>query len=160
MARFSKNVISQVSGFDSPVLSGELVWNQQTYWNIALQNSGVPFNLSGATVTAQIIRRTVTNLIDTRGGLSFDVGDYIPTPSPVALTVSNFVPANGSFTLVIDDNAWSLLNTDPELGIDVINPVAFTGRIKVSIPVQGSTPAQDIIIFLFFLVRSDAIYKV
>ena len=160
MARFSKNVISQVSGFDSPVLSGELVWNQKTYWNLSLQNSGVAFDLTGATVTAQIVRRTVTNLIDTRNGLSFDVGDYTPVPTPISLTISNFSPANGSFTWVIDDSAWSLLNSDPELTIDRVNPVAFSGRIKIEYPVQGLDPAQDFIIFLFFLVRSDAIYKV
>lgn len=160
MARFSKNVISQVSGFDSPVLSGELVWNQKTYWNLALQNDGTPFDLTGAAITAQIIRRTVTNLIDTRNGMSFDVGNYTPTPMSVNLTITNFVPANGSFTLVIDDSAWSLLASDPELTIDLQDPVAFSGRIKIEYPVQGVTPAQDFIIFLFFLVRSDAIIKV
>jgi hypothetical protein len=160
MARFSKNVIAQVSGFDTPVLSGELVWNQKTFWNLTFQNSGVPYNLTGATINAQIIRRTVTNLIDTRNGLSFDVGDFTPTPTAIPLTVTNVVAANGSFTLSIDESAWGILNTDPELTIDRVNPVAFTGRIKISFPVQGSDPAQDLIIFLFFLVRSDAIYKV
>jgi hypothetical protein len=160
MARFSKNVIAQVSGFDTPVLSGELVWNQKTFWNLQFQTDGVPVDLTGGTVTAQIIRRTVTNLIDTRNGLSFDVGDFTPTPTAINLTVSNLVPTNGSFTLAIDDSAWSLLNTDPELTIDRVNPVAFTGRIKISFPAQGVNPPTDTIVFLFFLVRSDAIYKV
>ena len=106
------------------------------------------------------IRRTVTNLVDTRNGLSFDVGDYSPTPTAIDLTIENFVEANGSFTLVIDDDAWSLINSDPELAIDVNNPVAFTGRLKIAYPQQGANPPQDFIIFLFFLVRSDGIVKV
>lgn len=160
MPKFSKNVITQVSGFDNALLSGELVWNQQTYWNLQLKSNGTPVDLTGATITASIVRRTVTNLVDTRNGLSFDVGEYDPTPTSINLTISNTVAASGSFTLVIDDNAWSLLNSDPELAIDANNPVAFTGRLKVAYPQQGSTPPNDLIIFLFFLVRSDGIVKV
>lgn len=160
MPKFNKNVITQVSGFDNALLSGELVWNQKTFWNLQLKNCGVIVDLTGATVSASIVRRTVTNLIDTRNGLSFDVGDYTPTPTPVSLTISNLVPANGSFTLVIDDNTWGLINSDPELSISANDPVAFTGRIKISVPVQGVNPAQDWVIFLFFLVRSDGVVKV
>ena len=160
MPKFSKNVITQVSGFDNALLSGELVWNQKTYWNIQLTSNGEIVDLTGATVTASIIRRTVTNLVDTRNGLSFDVGDYSPTPTAIDLTIENFVETNGSFTLVIDDDAWDLINSDPELAIDVNNPVAFTGRLKIAYPQQGANPPQDFIIFLFFLVRSDGIVKV
>ena len=160
MPKFSKNVITQVSGFDNALLSGELVWNQKTYWNLQLKSNGSIVDLTGATIEASIVRRTVTNLVDTRNGLSFDVGDYAPTPDPIALTIDNIVPANGSFTLVIDDSVWDLLNSDPELGIDVNNPVAFTGRLKIAYPQQGNNPPQDFIIFLFFLVRSDGIVKV
>jgi len=160
MPKFSKNVITQVSGFDNALLSGELVWDQKTYWNLQLKSGGVVVDLTGATVSASIVRRTVVNLTDTRNGLSFDVGDYDPTPTPVALTIDNFVPANGSFTLVIDDSTWSLINSDPELAIDINDPVAFSGRLKVEYPAAGGDPAQDFIIFLFFLVRSDGIVKV
>ena len=160
MPKFSKNVITQVSGFDNALLSGELVWDQQTYWNLQLKTGGVPVDLTGATIDAQIVRRTVVNLVDTRNGLSFDVGDYDPTPTPISLTITNIVAANGSFTLVIDDSAWSLINSDPELSIDINDPVAFSGRLKVEYPAAGTDPAQDYIIFLFFLVRSDGIVKV
>lgn len=160
MARFSKNVISQISGFDTPVLSGELVWNQKAFWNLNFNNDGVPVNMTGATISAQIIRRTVTNLIDTRTGMSFDVGDFTPTPTPINLTVSNFVAANGSFTVAFDDSTWGFANSDPELTIDLLNPVAFSGRIVISFPAAGVNPPQDIVVFLFFLVRSDGIYKV
>lgn len=160
MPKFSKNVITQVSGFDNALLSGELVWDQKTYWNVQLKSNDAIVDLTGATVTASIVRRTVTNLIDTRNGLSFDVGDYTPEPTPINMTIGNFVPTNGSFTLIIDDSVWDLLNSDPELGVDVNNPVAFTGRLKIEYPQQGDNPPQDFIIFLFFLVRSDGVVKV
>jgi len=75
------------------------------------------------------------------------------------LTISN-PPASGSggsFTLVIDESAWSVLSTDTQLDINAANPVGFSGNITVAIPASGSTPAQDLIIFLLFLVRSDGV---
>lgn len=164
MPVFSKNVISQVSGFDSPLLSGELVYNQQTYWNLALKTTATlpstPINLTGATISAQIVRRTVTNLQDTRTGLSFDIGNYSPTPTTVNLTISNRVDAAGTFTLVLDDSAWSVIAGDPDLQIDKVDPVCFSGRVKVSFPAAGGTPQDDLIIFLMFLVRSDGIINI
>jgi hypothetical protein len=35
--------------------------------------------------------------------------------------------------------------------------VGFSGRVKVSFPISGTTPADDSIIFLLFLVRSDGV---
>jgi hypothetical protein len=160
MALFSKNVITQVSGFDNPLITGELVYNQRTYWNLQMTSEGAPVDLTGTTITASIVRRTVSNLIDTRNGLSFDVANYTPTPTPISLTITNQVDAQGSFTLVIDDSAWSLITTDPELDIDAVDPVCFTGRIKISFPANTPTPAQDNIIFLMFLVRSDGVVVV
>jgi len=160
MALFSKNVITQVSGFDNPLITGELVYNQKTYWNLQMTSDGAPVNLTGTTITASIVRRTVSNLVDTRNGLSFDVSNYTPTPTPITLTITNQVNANGSFTLVIDDSAWSLITSDPELDIDAVDPVCFTGRIKISFPANTPTPAQDNIIFLMFLVRSDGVVVV
>lgn len=160
MALFSKNVITQVSGFDNPLITGELVYNQKTYWNLQMTSEGVPVDLTGTTITASIVRRTVSNLVDTRNGLSFDVTNYTPTPTPISLTITNQVDAQGSFTLVIDDSAWSLITSDPELDIDAVDPVCFTGRIKISFPANTPTPAQDNIIFLMFLVRSDGVVVV
>jgi len=160
MALFSKNVITQVSGFDNPLITGELVYNQKTYWNLQMTSDGSPVDLTGTTITASIVRRTVSNLVDTRNGLSFDVANYTPTPTPINLTISNKVDAQGSFTLVIDDSAWNLITTDPELDINAVDPVCFTGRIKISFPANTPTPAQDNIIFLMFLVRSDGVVVV
>jgi len=122
-----------------------------------MSNDGVPVDLTGCTISAQIIRRQLSNIQDTRYGLSFDIADYSPTPSPVTLTITNRDDALGQFTLVIDESAWSVISTDPQLDINATNCVGFSGRIKLSFPAVGDTPAQDSIIFLLFLVRSDGV---
>lgn len=160
MALFSQNTLTQVSGFDNPIIAGELVWNQKTYWNLTLASAGTPVDLTGVTINAQIVRRTVSNLTDTRNGLTFDVGNYSPTPTPVTMTIANRNDAAGSFTLIIDDSTWSLISSDPELDINAENPVCFTGRIKMSFPATSPTPAEDNIVFLMFLVRSDGVVVV
>jgi hypothetical protein len=159
MAIFNKNTLAQVSGFDNPILAGELVWNQKTYWNLTFTNSanGLPVDLTGATLNAQIVRRELSNIIDTRNGLTFDIADYNPAPAAIPLTITNIVAAAGSCTLVIDASAWSLMSNDPELEINAVDPVGYSGRVKVSFPVSGTTPADDSIIFLLFLVRSDGV---
>ncbi len=39
MAVFNKNSLYQISGFNNPIIAGELVWEQQTYWNLVFTNS-------------------------------------------------------------------------------------------------------------------------
>jgi len=157
MAVFAKNTLTQVSGFDSQIIAGELVYNQKTYWNLALNTDGTAIDLTGATINAQIIRRKLSNVQDTRYGLSFDIADYTPTPTAIPLTITNLSATTGQFTLTIDDSAWALTTTDTDLDIASINGAGFSGRIKISFPASGTTPANDLIIFLLFLVRSDAI---
>jgi hypothetical protein len=158
MAVFNKNTLTQVSGFDNQIIAGELVWQQRTFWNLTLNdNDGLPLDLTGATIDAQIIRRTLTNVRDSRYGLTFDISDYTPTPDPINLTVTNIVNIGGSFTLVIDDDAWDLVEGQVGLDIASVNGIGYSGRIKISFPANGTTPANDLIIFLLFLVRSDAI---
>jgi len=159
MAVFSKNTLTQVSGFDNQIIAGELVYGQNQFWNLAMASGGAPVDLTGVTINAQIIRREISNLQDTRYGLSFDIADYTASAvTPITLTITNNeTPTNGLFTLVINESAWEVISTDPELNIAANNPVAFSGRIKLSFPPTGSAPAQDIIIFLLFLVRSDGV---
>ena len=157
MAIFNKNTLQQVSGFDNEIIAGELVYNQKTFWNLAFNSDGIPVDLTGATITAQIIRRQLSNIHDSRYGLTFDIADYTPPPSPVSLTIANRNDALGTFTLVIDESTWSVISTDPQLDINAENCVGFSGRIKIEFPASGSTPAQDIVIFLLFLVRSDGV---
>jgi hypothetical protein len=162
MAVFNKNTITQVSGFDNPCITGELVYQQKTFWNLTLtsEDGVTPVNLTGATIDAQIVRRQLSNVQDSRYGLSFDISDYTPTPTPISLTIANRVDLTGSFTLVINDTSWLAVASDPDLAIDAINGAGFSGRIKISFPSSGSIPAEDNIIFLLFIVRSDAIVKV
>jgi len=158
VAVFNRNTLTQVSGFNNQIIAGELVYNQKTFWNVSLSNSdGTPLDLTGSTITSQILRRQLSNVRDSRYGLTFDIADYTPTPTPVSLTIANQNLAGGSFTLVIDESAWSVLSTDTELDINANNPVGFSGNIKVAIPASGTTPAQDLIIFLLFLIRSDGV---
>lgn len=157
MAIFNKNTLTQVSGFDNPIIAGELVYDQQTFWNLAFSNEGVPVDLTGATIGAQIIRRQLSDIKDSRYGLTFDISDYTPPPTPVNLSITNRDDEAGTFTLVIDESAWGVISSDPQLDINAQNCVGFSGRIKISFPAVGSTPAQDNIIFLLFLVRSDGV---
>ena len=157
MAVFNKNSITQVSGFNNPCITGELVYEQQTYWNLVLtsEDGTTPVNLTGADIDAQIVRRTLTNVQDTRYGLSFDIGNYTPTPTPIPLTITNRDDTAGSFTLVIDDNSWDLVDSDAAMAINSANGAGFSGRIKISFPQVSNTPPEDNIIFLLFIVRSD-----
>ena len=158
MAIFNKNSLTQVSGFDNPIIAGELVWEQSTYWNLTItaSNGTTPIDLTDATIDAQIIRRAMSNIVDTRNGLTFDIANYTPTPTPVPLTITNRDNALGKFTLVIDDSAWDLMDNDPELNINAQDCVGFSGRIKISFAASAN-PQNDYIVFLLFLVRSDAI---
>jgi hypothetical protein len=161
MAVFNKNSITQVSGFDNPCITGELVYEQQTYWNLVITDeANLPVDLTGCTIDAQIIRRQLSNVKDTRYGLSFDISNYTPPPTPIPLTITNVVDIDGSFTLVIDNNSWDLVDSDAQLAINSIDGAGFSGRIKISFPVVDTQPAEDNIIFLLFLVRSDGIVKI
>ena len=157
MAVFNKNTLSRISGFDNQIIAGELVYNQKTYWNITLEFDGSPVNLYGATIDAQIIRRRLENVRDSRYGLTFDIYDYTPAPTAIPLTITNRIDEGGTFTLLIDDSTWNLVANDPQLDIASINGAGFSGRIKINLPANGTTPQNDLIIFLLFLVRSDAI---
>ena len=157
MAIFNKNTLAQVSGFSNEIIAGELVYNQKTFWNLTLNTDGVPIDLTDAVIDASIIRRSVTNIHDSRYGLTFDIADYSPTPDPVSLTITNRDDAEGKFTLVIDQDSWDIIANDPELDINAENCVGFSGRIKISFLAVGDTPAEDQIIFLLFLVRSDGV---
>jgi hypothetical protein len=161
MAVFNKNSLTQVSGFDNPIIAGELVWQQRTFWNLTLtgEDNITPVNLTGATIDAQIVRRTLSNVKDTRYGLSFDIGNYTPTPTPINLSITNRDNLTGSFTLLIDDASWGLISSDVAMAINDESGAGFSGRIKISFAANGTTPPEDNIIFLFFIVRSDAIVK-
>lgn len=90
---------------------------------------------------------------------------------PITLSTTNRDDAAGSFTLVIDEETWATISRDslqvtysglpgdPDLGINATDPACFTGRIKISFPANGTTPAYDESIFLLWLVASDGVYN-
>ena len=78
MAIFNKNTLQQVSGFDNEIIAGELVYDQKTFWNLAFNNNGSPVDLTGTTIDASIIRRQLSNIRDSRYGLTFDIADFSP----------------------------------------------------------------------------------
>jgi hypothetical protein len=162
MAVFNKNTLTQVSGFDNPIIAGELVYDQVTYWNLALtaEDNVTPVDLTGATINAQIVRRQLSNVKDTRYGLTFDIGNFTPPPTAIPLSITNRDDEAGTFTLVIDGDAWGLVDSDAQMDIASVNGAGFSGRIKISFPASGATPAEDNIIFLLFIVRSDGIVKI
>lgn len=161
MAVFNKNTLTQVSGFDNPIIAGELVYDQQTYWRLQITGEdGLPVDLTGATIDAQIVRRQMSNVKDTRYGLTFDISNYTPTPTPIPLTISGRDNAAGKFTLLIDSDAWGLVDSDTQMAINSVDGAGFSGRIKIGFPSDVDQPAEDNIIFLLFLVRSDGIVKV
>jgi hypothetical protein len=131
MAVFAKNTLTQVSGFDNPIIAGELVYNQQTYWDLQLtsEDGTMPVDLTGATIDAQIIRRQLSNVQDARYGLTFDTSNYTPTLSAIPLTITNRDDATGEFTLVINDSSWRLLSTDDEMAINSNNGAGSSGQL-------------------------------
>lgn len=264
MAKFSQNTLTKVAGFNNQILAQELVYNQKSFWNLTWQNvistgTNTPVDLTGATISATIIRRAISNLRDSRSGLDFEVVDYplvstITTisatttstnvltalstdelfigqpvsfkgtvfggvainttyyvkeiidatkftisdtrgvgpdydpgtvlalttaagtmtmhriePLPISLTITNRDDEEGTFTIVIDDETWGVIGRnslavtysgqpgDPNLGINESDPACFTGRVKISFPAVGTTPAYDNIIFLLFLITSDGV---
>jgi len=159
MAVFNKNSLTQVSGFDNPIIAGELVFDQRTYWNMEMTSNGQPVDLTDVVIDAQIIRRELLNVHDSRYGLTFDIRDFNPQPQPVPLTIYNRHDSLGQFTLVIDSEAWGLIASDPGLEINDVNGIGYSGRIKLSFPETSSNPAEDNIIFLLFIMRSDGIVK-
>jgi hypothetical protein len=90
---------------------------------------------------------------------------------PISLSITNRDDTAGTFTLVIDEEVWATVGRDslqitysglpgdPDLGINATDPACFTGRIKISFPAVGTTPAYDESIFLLFLVASDGVYN-
>ena len=125
MAKFSQNTLNQVGGFDGQVLAQELVYNQKAFWNLTWANitsytSGwqtgtTPINLTGATISAEIIRRSITNFRDSRTGLDFVITDY-PLVSQIN-TITN--TTTGTDILTCDDTS--------ELFIGM--PVQFRGTV-------------------------------
>lgn len=141
MAKFSQNTLNQVGGFDGQVLAQELVYNQKAFWNMSWANitqytSGwttgtTPVNLSGATITAEIIRRSITNFRDSRTGLDFIISDY-----PLVSKITNITASTtGTDILTCDSTA--------ELFIGM--PVQFKGTVFGGVAINTTYYVKEVI---------------
>lgn len=117
--KFSQNVLTAVGGKGQTIASC-LAYNQKDFWNLSFnsqtQTNGwggttSPLDLTGATITAEIIRRSITDYGDTRTGLDFNIHDY---PLPAELGTVTVINTN---QLTVESTA--LLYAD--------QPIVFTG---------------------------------
>ena len=141
MAKFSQNTLNQIGGFNGQVLAQELVYNQKAFWNLSWANitqytSGwttgtTPINLTGATISAQIIRRAITNFRDSRTGLDFVITDY-PLVSKITTVTATEVTTNH---LTCD-------STD-ELFIGM--PIQFKGSVFGNVAINTTYYVKDVI---------------
>jgi hypothetical protein len=125
MAKFSQNTLNQVAGFDGQIIAQELVYNQKDFWNFSWATNltytggwvtgSTPVDLTGATISAQIIRRAITNFRDSRTGLDFEINDY-----PLVPPVANVTASASSGNLFTCDTVDLLY---------IGKPIQFTGTV-------------------------------
>jgi len=141
MAKFSQNTLNQVGGFDGQVLAQELVYNQKAFWNLnwatitqyisGWQTGTTPINLTGATISAEIIRRSITNFRNSRTGYDFIIRDY-PLVSKIT-TITNTEVGTNHFTCT----------STSELFIGM--PVQFRGSVFGGVAINTTYYVKDII---------------
>jgi hypothetical protein len=162
LARFTKNTISKVGGFQDQVLAEELLYGQDTYWDITVtDDDGVAYDLTNWNTSARLIKRSVTAIEDTRYGLDVQGMTTIPTESEISLdsNVIIYNPTSGKIRFIIDDvffqTATSLVDSEV--------PPVYTGYIGLQLPAIGTPgdieyiPSLTKKIMLLFIVRSDGI---
>jgi hypothetical protein len=141
MAKFSQNTLNQVGGFDGQVLAQELVYNQKAFWNLnwatitqyisGWQTGTTPINLTGATISAEIIRRAITGFRNSRTGYDFIIKDY-----PL---VSKITTVTGT---EITTNHITCDSTD-ELFVGM--PVQFKGNVFGNVAINTTYYVKDVI---------------
>ena len=139
--KFSQYTLNQVGGFNGQVLAQELVYNQKAFWNLSWANitqytSGwttgtSPLNLSGAAITAQIIRRSITNFNDSRTGLDFTIHDY-----PLVSKITNV-----SYTEITSNH----ITCDSTSELYVGMPVQFKGNVFGNIEINTTYYVKEVI---------------
>jgi hypothetical protein len=151
--KFTQYTLNQVAGFDNQILAQQLVYNQQDFWNLVWSVQGTstsgwntgpntPIDLTGATIDAQIIRRDIVNLEDSRTGLNFDIVDY-PFPAPIT-TIS---------ATSATDNTLTCLDTR-ELFIG--QPVQFTGTVFGNVAINTTYYIDTIITATTFTISDTS----
>ena len=150
MAKFSQNTLNQVGGFDGQVLAQELVYNQKAFWNLSWANivsypSGwqvntTPIDLTGATITANIIRRAITNFRDSRTGLDFVITDY-PLVSEIT-TITQTTTSTDVLTCTSTD----------ELFIGM--PIQFKGTVFGGVAINTTYYVKEVITATTFTISA------
>ena len=125
MAKFSQNTLNQVAGFDGQIIAQELVYNQKDFWNLSWasvinypngwQANTEPVDLTGATISVEIIRRALENFRDSRTGLDFIIHDY------------PFVPELGTVTSADTTSDYFTIASTKDLFVG--QAVTFTGTV-------------------------------
>jgi len=152
MAKFSQNTLSQVAGFDGQILAQNLIYDQKDFWNFAWNNitsyvSGwqtgtTPVNLTGATISAQIIRRAITDFHDSRTGLDFQIRDYPLVPAVATITATSAI-----------DNTFTCDTTDL---LYVDKPIRFTGTVFGTVAINTTYYVKSIITSTTFTISTTS----
>jgi hypothetical protein len=164
MARFSKNTLVQIAGFSNDVLCEELLFGQDSYWNLNLTDgttaNGV-LDLTDWTFKLRLIRRSVTAITDTRNGIEIEGLGAVPGAAEQVLddSVKVYDPVNGKVRILIDDTFFSTVQP----AIDSETPPVYTGYFGATAPEVGQVgdldyiPPQQKKILLCFIINSDGI---
>jgi hypothetical protein len=152
MAKFSDNVLNSVAGFDAQILAQNLVFSQKDFWNLSWstvtsttsgwQTGTTPTNLTGCTISAQIIRRAITNYHDSRTGLDFQIHDYPLVPLVATVTATS--AADNTMTC----NSTSLLY--------VGKPIEFTGSVFGGVAINTTYYVKEIITSTTFTISATS----
>lgn len=152
MAKFSQNTLNQVAGFDGQIIAQELVYNQKDFWNLSwasnLTYSGgwvtgsTPVNLTGATISAQIVRRAITNFRDSRTGLDFEINDYplVPFITHVTSTTST----------------GNIMTADTTVDLFIGQPIQFTGSVFGGVAINTTYYVSTIITDTTFTISATS----
>lgn len=152
MAKFSQNTLNQVAGFDAQILAQNLVYDQKDFWNLSWatvtsyvsgwQSGTTPTDLTGATISAQIIRRAITNYHDSRTGLDFEIHDYPLVPQVAVITQTE------ASTSILTCADTSLLYVD--------KPIQFTGAVFGGVAINTTYYVKSIITATTFTISASS----
>jgi len=152
MAKFSQNTLNQVAGFDAQILAQNLVYNQKDFWNLSWstitsytsgwQSGTTPTDLTGATISAQIIRRAITNYHDSRTGLDFEIHDYPLEPVVATVTATT--------------TSTNIMTCDDTATLYVDKPIRFTGTVFGGVAINTTYYVKEIITSTTFTISATS----
>lgn len=150
MAKFSQNTLNQIGGFDGQVLAQELIYDQKDFWNFAWSNivnypngwqvDTTPVNLVGATISAQIIRRQLTEFRDSRTGFDFQIHDY-----PLIPKITDVTATTTSTNIMTCDSTAEMFEN---------MPVRFTGVVFGNVAINTTYYVKEIITATTFTISA------